>query len=129
MVTSMAGLNGLPLPRAVAVIAGPHRHLLESVGVNFDGMFVNMVFGNEASGVAMLGALLAIVWFMPNTQSVMRNFEPAFAYRPEFAEAMPALSLAWTWRPTLLWSAVAGIGLAVAFLNLSTVSEFIYFNF
>ncbi len=57
-----------------------------------------------------LGALYAIVWFMPNTQRIV---SPA----------------AWSWRPSLGWAMAAGCAATVGLLSIGGSAEFLYFRF
>jgi D-alanyl-lipoteichoic acid acyltransferase DltB (MBOAT superfamily) len=68
--------------------------------------------------------LLALVWLAPNTQQITGYLPPA-GPAPE-----PIRLPAWLrWRPSPRFAVAGGLLLAVAFLSLSKVSEFIYFQF
>lgn len=73
--------------------------------------------------LAWLAALLALVWFAPNTQQIMCRFEPFLGKPPAPPGSWPI------WRPSLPW-ALACAGLAAAsLLALGGPSEFLYFQF
>lgn len=68
----------------------------------------------------MIGALVAVVWFAPNSQQLLAAWEPALD---------PVSGSRWQWQPTSAWAlAVAGL-FTLAVLHLSQVTEFIYFQF
>jgi hypothetical protein len=59
----------------------------------------------------------------PNTQEVMQRFSPALGV------SASATSRRWLWRPNPWWAAASAILLAIALLNLTQVSDFLYFQF
>jgi D-alanyl-lipoteichoic acid acyltransferase DltB (MBOAT superfamily) len=72
-----------------------------------------------------VGALLAWVWLAPNTQEVMARFRPGLETLPGDLPKPARLA----WHPHPLWAtAGAVLGLA-AILQLTGVSEFLYFQF
>ena len=73
--------------------------------------------------VAWLSVLYGIVWFMPNTQQIMRDYAPALGR----IQAGPFQRL--VWRPSLPWAMAAGAGAALAVLALGGTTEFLYFQF
>ena len=118
---AMAGRNGIMIPNSWPAAWYLHAGL-ERLGI-----------GNRlavpASGFDILGtspywilALLAIAWAMPNTQQFMARFSPAL----ETASALPGRP---QWTPTLGWAMVTGLLATIAFLHLTKVSEFLYFQF
>lgn len=73
--------------------------------------------------------LLALVWFGPNSQE-LTGYVPPNAGMPLGAgagEEPPSSPL--RWRPSLRWALALGCIFALAFLSLSKISEFIYFQF
>jgi D-alanyl-lipoteichoic acid acyltransferase DltB (MBOAT superfamily) len=76
MYAAMFGYNGISLPywaeSKLAVLSGP----LEYIGVTYEGMFYNGVFGSNADGIVMLFIMLLIVWFAPNTVDLLRKDRP-----------------------------------------------------
>ena len=72
--------------------------------------------------------MFALVWvlIMPTTQELMRRTMRAAMYRPYIERAQCSCR---RWRLTPGWVVGSAIVFAVAFLGLSRVSEFIYYNF
>jgi alginate O-acetyltransferase complex protein AlgI len=114
----------------MAVLVGSIFFRAPSVGAAFDviggalglhGIGQNLQFGVRDVGW-ILGSY-AIVWGLPNTQQIMRKYEPALGkIQPG---PMPWL----TWKPSLLWAVVAGAGATLAVLAMGGTTEFLYFQF
>jgi hypothetical protein len=106
---------------------GPLEAWLGNLGIRFQGGFIG------ESHYQALGWLLfwvAIVWAWPNTQQWMARFEPALdSHVVPQAQAFGSFWQRVRWQPTWQWAVItAGIGV-VAMLNMSTISEFLYFQF
>jgi alginate O-acetyltransferase complex protein AlgI len=70
---------------------------------------------------------LAIAWFAPNIQQIMQRFGPALEIYPGEIEA---LRVRWLeWQPSFAWALVAALVSVLALINLTHVSEFLYFQF
>jgi hypothetical protein len=67
--------------------------------------------------------LFAVVWLLPNTQQVMACYRPALGVS---SSENPARL---TWRPDLAWAIAIALMALVGLLQLSHVSEFLYFQF
>jgi D-alanyl-lipoteichoic acid acyltransferase DltB (MBOAT superfamily) len=82
----------------------------------------------DAGLAGLLVVSAVIVFAMPNTQQIMGRFDPALNWR-EWRTVGPAL-MKWTWRPSPLGIAFAGV---VLFLGVIFIQRgraiFIYFNF
>jgi alginate O-acetyltransferase complex protein AlgI len=120
------------LPASLARSVGWLSTCLGWLGVRFEGPPV------EAADLQLLMwgvAWVAIVWFVPNTQQLMSGFRPAFNYtRASYRRDPPLLDdmkrmRSLLWRPGSAQAAWIGILAGVAFLGLSHVSEFLYFEF
>lgn len=70
-----------------------------------------------------VAALLAIVWFTPNTQQIMSRFEPALG-RTSLNTFRPS-----TWLPVTRWAVVTGALASAGILALAGTAEFLYFQF
>lgn len=121
MLTGMTGLNGVALPTGLAGYVGSLRPLLESLGVKFslDGgtrFVLNYVW---------VAALFSIAFFLPNAQQFLARHDPALV--TSATPRAPGQRL--NWRPTAAWAAAIGIVFAGGLLTLSSVTEFLYFQF
>ena len=66
---------------------------------------------------------LLIAWWAPNTQQILRQFRPALGVEPEGAARW------WNWRPAWRWLVFTTLTASLAVLSLTSISEFIYFQF
>jgi D-alanyl-lipoteichoic acid acyltransferase DltB (MBOAT superfamily) len=83
----------------------------------------SMPLPEKAKSLIWLVLLYTIVWFMPNTQQIMRAHEPALGR----IQPGPFSELAW--RPSLTWAVAAGLGASLGVLALGGTTEFLYFQF
>jgi hypothetical protein len=73
-----------------------------------------------------LGALLAFVWWLPNTVEIMGRHTRL----PAPAGADASAPRGWLrWEITARWACLAGLLLALSILGLSRAGEFLYYNF
>jgi hypothetical protein len=128
MLRGMAGLNGIALPNAIlARLDPPVLDLLRRFGIG-------SAIGGGSQFVwtyVWITALLGAALLAPNTHQLMTRFEPAhdrFADDP--AQAIEPLGAAWlAWRPGAASAVPVAIASILGFLALSSVSEFLYFQF
>ncbi len=64
-----------------------------------------------------------IVFWAPNTQQILQAFRPALGVEPDGVKHW------WRWRPGLSWLVYVTLTASFAMLSLTSVSEFIYFQF
>jgi hypothetical protein len=69
----------------------------------------------------LIAVQLAIVWIAPNTQQIMKYYEPALGKAPAGSFL--------TWRPRPRWAYACGALGALAILAVCGSSEFLYFQF
>jgi len=125
----MSGQNGFAIPNAIAVRTGNFQAFLSDLGVTF------YLGGGSQFLFTYLWiiALLLIALFMPNTQEIMRNFSPSFnKHKSDAGDALQVariLEKLSTWRPTRTWGVFIAIISIFGLLSLSSVSEFLYFQF
>jgi D-alanyl-lipoteichoic acid acyltransferase DltB (MBOAT superfamily) len=118
----MAGLNGVVFPYRWLEKLGAAGQWLAARGVEFQ----NLPTFKGGGQINFILVSLIVVWAMPNTQQILGAFRPALNLPQDVAQAA---GRPWQWRPTRAWLA-AGIAAAViAMLNISELSEFIYFQF
>ena len=119
------------LPHTLVEKLGPIAGFLSTIGFRFEGPWID---GSDLVSAAWLVVLLVMVWALPNTQQWMARFEPALdMLRAGISDGDTGVQerpTRWPmWAPTGIWALlIAGFFLA-AFLNLSQVSEFLYFQF
>lgn len=129
MLTAMFGFNGVTLPNAVAVRLGDFWGLLSAWGVT------SYLGGGQTFTMTWIWviALSPLVLMAPNSQQIMARFRPVltlYSGRPEHELRL----LPRRWRP-ILWRPSRGFAIATAgvaalgFLALSSLSEFLYFQF
>ncbi len=129
LLRGMAGLNGVSLPNGIAVRLGPVWDLLASLG------FRTYLTGGADFIFTWLwiGCLLPIALIWPNTQQIMRNFEPAL--NEHVCTGQDEVRLAGKrmdsiqWRPALSWGILTGVIAGLGVLALTRISEFLYFQF
>jgi hypothetical protein len=121
MLKSMAGINGLSLPKRFAAFDNP-------VGLlRFDGFLPNdlTVYTVRPFVMPSLLILLLVCWFLPNIFEIIGPYRPALMiYRG--APVVPR----WHWRPLPAWALATGLIFAATILGMGgSVSEFLYFQF
>ena len=129
MLRGMAGFNGVAIPNGVAVHLGWVWEWLSRLGL---GTYL----GGGTNFVATwlwLALLLPAVLLVPNTQQLLARGEPALQpYSGADAHELvlfPRLPATLAWRPGLPWAVILGIAAAFGVLAMSSVSEFLYFQF
>ena len=129
ILAGMAGFNGVSIPNAIFVALGPLADVLRGFGIESHlGQGRQFVFT-----YLWVAALMLVALFMPNTQQIMRRYRPVLQRHrtPEGAgiTAGNVVTRRLIWRPTLAWAAIIGLVAALGLLALTSVSEFLYFQF
>jgi alginate O-acetyltransferase complex protein AlgI len=118
----MTGRNGFAIPQPLLAALGSVGNALSRLGMTaYLGGGQRFI---ETYAWTFAAALIA--FFAPNTQQIVRRFEPALDYREK--ECSPIL-VPFEWRPTALWAACAGLLGTACFLALNRPTEFLYFQF
>ncbi len=123
LLTYVAVLVGLVVFRAPALGAAGQM-LASLLGRHGNGTWAGDVALHD---VVWLAGLHGIVWGLPNTQQIMRRYEPALGRL--HAEATGWLSARLTWQPSPLWAVLCGCGALLALLAMGGTTEFLYFQF
>ena len=118
IVQAMVGGVGLTLPPAWHDSLAP---ALGSLGPTL--LHSGEVAALQDQRLVWIIAGLCWVWFAPNTQRVMHRFAPALDVQAE-----PVAPL-WEWRPAAKWALLSALLLSCALLNLTQISDFLYFQF
>ncbi len=126
ILAAMAGGNGVTLPAGLGDALGGAVGVLTGIGLAF-GEHVPNELASWSDGFLMITALLVLALWAPNTQQILRDFEPAFeTYRGGAAGRYPA-------RPrfalTTAWASAVAVLLVFAVGSLTRATEFLYFQF
>lgn len=119
----LTGGFGFGIPNAIGTRLGNLKTLLEQMGMEFylggGSRFI------ESWSWITIAAL--ITFLLPNTQEIMRNFNPAL----DFDLKQPPLSFMKNnpWTPNKEWALTLGIIATLCLLSLNKPSEFLYFQF
>jgi hypothetical protein len=122
----MAGMNGLVLPERY--LDGLNRvgelgTVLQASGYVFGPL---NYFKGPVIGQFLLAFIIA--WWLPNTQQFMREHKPA--YEATHGGIADPSSLRWlVWRPTVIWALIMVVLAFSAIKQMTSVSEFLYFQF
>ncbi len=116
----MAGLNGLSLPGPVAAIL----HVPAAV----DGAGAALGLVDFVKPYVLLGGLMAIAWFMPNTLQILAPYQPTL-YPPNRPAKIGGFGPVITWRPNLIWTIIVASIAMMAMSRVLDKSEFLYWQF
>lgn len=123
VLSGMAGANGVVLPKGwYGYFDSGMTNLILSTGIQFgdSGQF------RGALQIAWITGLLAIVWFMPNTQQIMAHYSPALGRIDTYRGVLAG----WIqWRPSWIWALATAVISGWSILDMTKVSEFLYFQF
>jgi len=128
MLTFLAVMLGLVFFRADSIHAATHM-LLAMFSIHSAGG-ADMQPANhllDGANFRWCLVLLAMCWWMPNTQEIMREQRPALDAEEHLAAHSGKTTL--LWRPDRRWATGMALLAAFAFFSLSRASEFLYFQF
>lgn len=124
----LIGLNGLVLPRPLTPVIDLIGPLADTLKISAGGLGVNPFVT-----YLLLPLTFAITLLGPNSQMIMKNFNPGLR-SPGYPDPLRAGS--WlpdgeqlVWRPRLAWGLAGGALLAISLMSMSAVKSFIYFRF
>ncbi len=130
MLEGMAGLHGVALPNGIVARLDPlFQSLLLQLGIG------RMIGGGSQfiDTYVWVAGLLAVSLLAPNTVQIMRGFEPVldrFRADPACAiEPLGRISRVFVWAPGAGSALPVAVASILGFLALSSVSEFLYFQF
>jgi hypothetical protein len=113
---AMAGLNGAPLPEQWIARAGPVGPWLTAHGVQE----ANLITFRGTRQIALIIALLAAVWLLPNTQEITGYL---VRQRPQNWIKLVL------WRPSPTWAVICGVTAAACLYMMAQPTRFLYFQF
>lgn len=127
MLGGMAGMNGVSIPNGLAAYFGFMRPLLENLGVESSpGGGTHFVLN-----YLWIIALSVIAFVLPNAQQFLARHDPTLVTRgsPQSNSDVLDTPAQLHWRPTRAWAVAIGVLFACGVLTLSSVTEFLYFQF
>ena len=117
----MAGIQGGVLPAALAGTLAPARWLTDALGLSYSVSVSGAQFVGTWLWVLAAGT---IALALPNTQQIMRDFEPVIEQ-----VAPPSGLISPRWSPSTAWAvAIALVGF-LSVISITRVSEFLYWQF
>jgi alginate O-acetyltransferase complex protein AlgI len=116
MLKSMAGFNGISLPKSLAC----HLNATLCKYISFSDIITVTTF-QIYEMVIWIGFGLAIVWCLPNSQEWLAKYSPALQ------EVCASSRIAW--KPRALYGVIIGLMFIVTIMHINRVSEFLYFQF
>lgn len=125
---ALLGYHGLILPRPLAPIVDLIGSWADTLNVSAGGLGVNPFVT-----YLLLPLTFAIALLAPNTQMLLREFNPGLRSRgypdPLRAGSWLPDGERFIWQPRLGWGIAGGALLAVSIMSMSAVKSFIYFRF
>jgi D-alanyl-lipoteichoic acid acyltransferase DltB (MBOAT superfamily) len=118
----LIGAFGIGIPNAIGIQLGNVKSIFEQIGIEFylggGARFVETWIWVTVSAL--------ITFLLPNTQEIMRKFEPAL----DFDSSQESTSLIKeTWMPNRAWAVTLGTVSILCLLSLNKPSDFLYFQF
>jgi alginate O-acetyltransferase complex protein AlgI len=122
--SGLVGLNGIHLSPFFLVNFGIIKEWALQNYVIIQEMFR---FGDMKNLLVWLLSLMIISTLLPNTQQIMKSFDPALEiYKGEIIQT----KYQWlVWKPTFMFSMFHSVILVISILFISKKSEFLYFQF
>lgn len=125
ILNGMVGGHGFVLPAGLAYSLRPAHGLISALGITFN---VAESGSNFVKSWLWIAALLAIAWLMPNTQQLLRDYDPVLDLpRSSGANLRPLLPLKWT--PSPGWAVALGALAFFGVISITRVSPFLYWQF
>lgn len=122
VLSGMIGINGFALPENYLA----YLNYINGLGnylVTQGWLFLTMPLFKGLEEVAHILLLLILVWYAPNTQQIMLRYKPAIG-------EITAWYGRWLqWQPSFIWAIAISMIAIFTTLNLTNLSEFLYFQF
>jgi D-alanyl-lipoteichoic acid acyltransferase DltB (MBOAT superfamily) len=125
IVRGMTGGFGVALPEAIGSRLGALGTMLKNAGVNY-------YLGGGARFIENWSWVMfaaAIAFLLPNTQQIVRRFEPALDFLPAAQPGRGRAATWLTWLPSRRWAMFLGVLAVASLLSLNRPNEFLYFQF
>lgn len=112
----MFGINGISLPNSLYNTFVN----LKFYSIKFNGIMpISELNGNKA--IALIIICFSIVWTLPNSQQFLSLYNPSHEKIPHYK--------GYKWKPNKLFGVVIGLLLGISILSISSISEFLYYQF
>lgn len=121
--SGLTGSFGFGIPNAIGIRLGNLKTPLEQMGVEF-------YLGGGARFIeswSWITIAAFITFLLPNTQEIMRKFDPALDF--DSSRQTRSLMKNKPWLPDKGWALTLGIVATLCLLSLNKPSEFLYFQF
>ena len=129
ILSSMIGLNGFSVSPGIEPYVLENISWLMNYGIAFDGFFLNHLVGDWQNGVKVILSALLVVLILPNTQQIMRHYNPAYSYTSIEDKKTNKLEANLVWKPTIIHLSIMVYIFIYSVVSMSQFSEFLYFNF
>lgn len=118
----MLGVWGAAIPEAIASRLGPFQSIVNGIGIR------SYLGGGSAfiDSWILVAISACLAFLFPNTQEIMRHFEPALPGERVLCTSRP---IGLEWQPTRVHALIVGVIFAAGILALSRPTEFLYFQF
>lgn len=124
ILSSMAGYNGISLPMMLENELDMLAPWVNISSLSFEGIGPNNL-ANFSQFVKQLPMLLFIVWFLPNTQEIMKHHQPSIkVIKPQYFNW-----LQWDINYRCLFINIIVLAYVFWAMSASNISEFLYFQF
>ncbi|MCW8881318.1 MAG: MBOAT family protein [Sedimenticola sp.] len=127
MLEGMVGLNGFQLPNAIISRLGSFGVLLQEIGI---GTYLG---GGSVFVLTYIWVflLMFVALFLPNTQQLLAQYHPALVLynHGESNKYSINVGIPLSWKPTTSWAIIIALLGTFGVLALTSVSEFLYFQF
>lgn len=121
--SGLTGGFGIGIPHAIGIHLGNLKIIIEQMGVEFYlGGGTRFI---ESWSWVTVAAYIAFL--LPNTQEIMRRFDPALDF--ELKQSPLSFMKNNPWTPNKEWALTLGIIATLCLLSLNKPSEFLYFQF
>ena len=125
MLYALTGAHGVVLPQSWLQPLGNVAPVFAWLNIQF----LETEYLSNGEYLYLL-VLLGAVWFLPNTQEMLRQAKPALdVHRYVAVRGSGRLERFFQWKPTVVWVTALSILVLAALLSLQQQSEFIYFQF
>jgi alginate O-acetyltransferase complex protein AlgI len=125
MSNGLMGLNGTVLPMHYAAWFGNSLADLQQVGIEFGS---TITYGGGMQ-IIWIVAMFGFVWLLPNTQEILRRYQPAIDFHE--IKSVGWMSKYFIWSPNIMTGLIMSI-MAISLIILilqGQPGEFIYFQF